>query len=50
VIVDEPAGVDLWYWELYLDEETLLPSDEELAQAEHEAKRFARTDDLWVDG
>jgi hypothetical protein len=49
VIVADPAGVDLFYWEPYFDEETPLPPEGELKQAEQEMSRFARTADLWLD-
>lgn len=49
VIRDNPAGIDLWYWEPFLAEESPDPSDKELERAEQRIDGLARTADLWLD-
>jgi predicted nucleic acid-binding Zn ribbon protein len=44
VIVEDPAGIDLFYWEPFLDEDA-----PELEPAAQKIQHLARTDDLWRD-
>jgi hypothetical protein len=50
VIFADPAGIDLSYWEPFLEEDAPDPPEEELDGAAQKMEQFARTDDLWLDG